>query len=992
MSFTQSRVYEFLQDNQTDILITKDDKESILVKDVALFLGYETFVLPDFRAAYMDDLRVYKDELHHLLATLHNFLNSKKDKKLLISPVRTIINNFPKDELFCEFKIEFADTIKLDSFKNMLFYWGYSFVEIVQTKGEVSFRGDIIDIFPIDAKNPYRISLFDEEVESIREFECEDQKSKKSEIEKLILKPALFGLNKKEFDHLSYKVENANSDSFFKDIASLGFWFLDELSCSYLDRYEAMFVHDMKEEIDEIFSFKEDISVKDKLLSCRILNEPKIYKDIVISDLNPFLDYHQDKKIVIIAKNEAVIKQASINSNIKAKYIYKDIILNIMSNDQIICSLNKPNTRKRRKKVTIVLDDLKVGDYVVHENYGIGVFKGLTNRTILNSTRDFVEIAYFGDDRLLIPVENLDLIDRYIGDGSSLAVVDKLGKSSFLKLKQKSKEKLFEITKEIIEMAASRELIKAPIIESNFEELELFRNDAGFIYTKDQIDAIDEIFKDLKSQKVMDRLLSGDVGFGKTEVAMNALFATVKSGYQAAFVTPTTLLSSQHFKTLKSRLFKYGIKVAKLDRFVSAKEKTKIIKELKEGSIDICVGTHSLFDVEFKNLALLVIDEEHKFGVKQKEKLKRFKEHLHILSMSATPIPRSLNMALSSIKQYSLLSTPPIDRVDVRTFVKEYNPTLIKEVILRELRRGGQIFYIHNKIATIDEKKRELQELIKDLKIVVLHSKINSNISEKEMLKFENKEYDMLLCTSIIESGIHLPNVNTILVESAENFGMADLHQLRGRVGRSNKEGYCYFLVKNKDQLNEQAQKRLIALESNSYLGSGSILAYHDLEIRGGGNIIGKSQSGHIKNIGYSLYLKMLEDSINSLLNKGKVKKKEVEIKLAVNAYLNSEYINEDRLRLELYRRLSRCESVQEVYEIEEEMIDRFGKIDVVSSQFLKIIIIKILAALKGIKLISSYGVNITITYEDDTKKYITSKSKDDDDIINTTLEFVRAK
>ncbi len=991
MSLSQSNIYEFLKTNQTDILITKDDKDSFYANHVASFLGFNTFVLPDFRANYMDDLRVYTKELHDILISLNNFLKCKKSKKLLISPIRTILNNFPKDELFCEFKLEFADTIKLDEFKKMLFCWGYNFVDIVESRGEVSFRGDIIDLFAINAKKPYRISLFDNEIESIREFECEDQKSLKQELDSIIIYPALFGLDEKLHDKLLEKTQNANSDSFIKDIASLGFWLLDELSCSYLDRYKSIFVHDMQDEIDEIFTFKDDESLKKRLLSLPTIQEAIKYKDIQITKLNPFLEYHKDKKIKIIAKNEAIIKQAAIDSNIEIKYIYEDFILNIMSKDELIISLNKPSKQKRRKRSTIVLDDLKVGDYVVHENYGIGIFKGLSSRTILNSTRDFVQISYLGDDRLLIPVENLDMIDRYISDGGNLAIVDKLGKGSFLKLKKKTQEKLFEIAKEIIEVAAQRELIKAPIIRSDFEEIKLFQNDAGFIYTKDQERAICEIFDDLSSEKVMDRLLSGDVGFGKTEVAMNAIFATIKSGYQAAFVVPTTLLSNQHFQTLEQRFKPYNIKVARLDRFVSAKERAKILQELKDGIVDICIGTHSLLGAKFKKLALLVIDEEHKFGVKQKEKLKNFKENLHVLSMSATPIPRSLNMALSSIKQYSILQTPPEDRVDIRTFVKEYNPSLIKEVILRELRRGGQIFYVHNRIASIEDKKEQLLEILPNIKILLLHSKVSSSITEKEMINFENRKYDLLLCTSIVESGVHLPNVNTMIVENADNFGMADLHQLRGRVGRSNKEGFCYFLVKDKNRLTKQSQKRLIALESNSFLGSGSLLAYHDLEIRGGGNLIGKSQSGHIKNIGYSLYLKMLEDSINILLNRVQTKKKSVEIKLSVNAYLSSEYIAEDRLRLELYRRLSRCESVKEVYEIEEEMIDRFGKLDISSKQFLDIIIIKILASQKDIKLISSYQTNITITHEDDKKSYIQAKSKDDDDLIEATLKFVRA-
>jgi transcription-repair coupling factor (superfamily II helicase) len=348
-------------------------------------------------------------------------------------------------------------------------------------------------------------------------------------------------------------------------------------------------------------------------------------------------------------------------------------------------------------------------------------------------------------------------------------------------------------------------------------------------------------------------------------------------------------------------------------------------------------------------------------------------------------------MALSSIKQYSQLLTPPSEREDVKTFVKEYDDKLIKEIVLRELRRGGQLFYIHNNIASIEDKKRELLEILPNLKVTVLHSKIPPATTEKEMIKFEEKEYDLLLSTSIVESGIHIPNVNTIIIENADRFGMADLHQLRGRVGRSSKEGYCYMIVKNKDEITDDAKKRLLALESNSYLGSGAVLAYHDLEIRGGGNLIGEAQSGHIKGIGYNLYLKMLEDTINTLLNKTEEKEKvSVEVKLAISAYINSQTITEDRIRLELYRRLSLSQTPKEVYEIEEEMIDRFGKLDTFTKQFLELLVIKILAKQKGITQVMSYEQNITFTYHDGKKEYLKSPSKDDDDIIATTLKYLR--
>ena len=986
----QARVYEYLKDKpKVELLIVRDEKEASSYRDVASFLNYRVYKLPDFRANIGDDLRSFKEELFEILSTLQKFYSDKKQNKLLISPIRTVMNPLPKKEILQFFDISFADTLDIKELKTKLYNWGYSFVDIIEEEGEVSFRGDIIDIYPISSPSPFRISLFDDEVEEIRAFSPHTQKSIDKELESIKVIPAYFSLSSDEFEMISNRVDELQSDSFIKDISSLGFWCLEDLATDFVENYNSILSSSMVSDIEEIFSFIENPTKKEQFLKLPIVDEAEVYKDIEAININDFLNYHQNKKIKIIASNEAIYKQHSIDPDIKFKMINEDYILNVMSDEELIISLNRPKRKKRLKKSSIILDELKIGDYIVHENYGIGVFKGLTNTTVLGAVRDFVEISYQNDDKLLIPVENLNVIDRYIGEGG-LASVDKLGKGTFLKLKEKTKAKLFEIAKDIIEIAAKRELTNAPIIRSNFDELSLFQNEAGFVYTQDQTRSINEIFEDLAKGQVMDRLLSGDVGFGKTEVAMNAIFATIKSGFNTAFIAPTTLLVSQHYRSLKERFDSYGFKIAKLDRFTSAKEKKNILKSMKEGTLDLCIGTHALLGVEFKNLALLIIDEEHKFGVKQKEKLKNLRENMHMLSMSATPIPRSLNMALSSLKQYSQLLTPPSEREDVRTFVKVYDEKSIKEVVLREKRRGGQIFFVHNRIASIEDKKRELQDILPNIKILVLHSKIPPSTTEKEIAKFENGEYDLLLSTSIVESGIHIPNVNTIIIESADRFGIADLHQLRGRVGRSKRQGYCYYLVKDKDDLSEQSQKRLIALESNSFLGSGSVLAYHDLEIRGGGNLVGEAQSGHIKGIGYSLYLKMLEDAINILMNKTQSEQKEVEIKLSISAYLSSELVGEDRIRLELYRRLSKCQNTKEVYEIEEEIIDRFGELDTPTKQFLEIIIIKILALEKGIKSISSYQQNITIVYPDEKKEYLKSRSKDDDDLIAMTMGFLK--
>jgi len=986
----QAKIYEFLSSSKKEqkLFVLKDLKYIEDVGDVCKFLGYETFIFPEIRVGFGEDLRAYKSEFDELYLALSKYYKSQKRDKIIISPFATLLHPLPKKELFDEILIEFASSVDLNSLKEKLLYWGYEFVDIVQEKGEVSFRGDIVDIYPLNSPKPIRVSFFDDEVESIRYFESETQKSIKDELESVIIPAANFSFTKNQYENTIQQIESLQSDSFTKDVNSLGFWTLGDKAELLPTKIKSYLCEDIMQEYEEFKSFYPDIFDLPKV--CQSISEPKFYKDIEVIEPNSILDFHKNKKIKILAKNDAIVKSSLLNEGYKKYIVYSDNILNILSSDEIIISLNKRASKKRRKISKIVLDELKPGDYVVHDEYGIGLFRGLENITVLGAKKDFISITYQNDDKLLLPVENIDKIDRYISDSGTLAVVDRLGKGSFAKLKAKVKVKLFEIAKELVDLAALRELEKGISVDTSLPEIKLFQKSAGFDYTEDQDEAIKSIFEDLHSGRIMDRLLSGDVGFGKTEVAMNAIFATVKNGYQAAFVAPTTLLANQHYLTLKKRFEKFGINVHRLDRFVSTKEKKGTLKGLEEGRVSICVGTHTLFNTKFKNLALLVIDEEHKFGVRQKEKLKNLKKDVHILSMSATPIPRSLNMALSSIKQYSQILTPPLKKKGVRTFVKEFNKSVIKEVILREIRRGGQIFFVHNRIATISERKKYLKEILPNLKILTLHSEVSSSVMEKEMMNFENGEYDLLLSTSIVESGLHMPKVNSMIIENADRFGIADLHQLRGRVGRGKHEGYCYLLVQNKENLSEISKKRLVALESNSFLGSGSVLAYHDLQIRGGGNLIGKAQSGHIKNIGYTQYLKLLEDSINELLHKKVVQKKEVNLKLNISAYINEEYISEDRLRLDVYRRLGLCEELSEVYEIEEELYDRFGKVDDTTKQFLDLIAIKIKAIKKGIIQISNYQQNITFVYEDGSKKDIKAKSKDDDDIVRAVLGVLK--
>ncbi|CAA6813331.1 MAG: Transcription-repair coupling factor [uncultured Campylobacterales bacterium] len=983
----QAQTLEYLKAyNQTRVIITLDENSIDKISDIVSYLGYEAVSFPDFRASSYDDLRSYTTELSSILIALRKFYSNPKS--ILISPYNTLLHALPaKEYLLQTLTLSFGDTLDTENLKSNLYRWGYEFVDIVECKGEVSFRGDIFDIYPIDATYPYRISLFDTEIEEIREFDEVSQKTITKDLEDVNIPPALFGLSQSEYENLNSKIENFDTNLIQKDVHSLGFWFLKN-SIHLTDKYQSVFVQSLEKEFDEAKAFDKDCSI---LKNISVMSGAKVYQDVLSTEPKNLLKIHSNKKIKILAHNKELLKANDLEHYLEY-FEESNLKVNILSNKEIIISLNKKTkTKNERKKPTILLDDLKVNDYIVHTDYGVGKFIGLNKHTVLGTTKDYLEVMYQNDDKVLVPIENISLIDRYISDSGVLASMDKLGRGTFAKLKAKAKVKLLEIADEIIKTAARRELIKIPKVNISKHQISEFRDNIGFDYTLDQVKCCEEIFEDLQKPLIMDRLLSADVGFGKTEIALNVAFSVLKEGYQVALAAPTTLLSNQLYLTFKKRFEKYhDIKIAQVNSKISAKEKATIKESLKNGDINLVIGTHSIFNLEFKNLLLLIIDEEHKFGVKQKETLKQLKSNIHVLSMSATPIPRSLNLALSQVKQYSMISTPPKNRKDIRTFVKNHDKNVIKEAISRELKRNGQVFYLHNRIATIENKQKELQSLLPNLRIVTLHSKISPVKLENEMLKFQNKEYDLLLCTSIIESGLHIPNANTLIVENANTFGIADLHQLRGRVGRSDTQGYCYLLIKDEEEITENASKRLLSLQNNSYLGSGAALAMHDLEIRGGGNIVGKDQSGHIKNIGYALYLRMLEDAINLLLNKESTNSNNVDLNLSVSSYINESYIPQDRLRLEIYRRLGNCKSIHEVYEIEQELIDRFGNLDSDTSAFLSLIIIKILAAKHNIVQVSNYKKSITLIYKNEKKTYIEARSNDEDDILQDLLIYLK--
>ncbi|MDU7693299.1 MAG: helicase-related protein [Helicobacter sp.] len=986
-------IYELLGSKNAQIIIVEDDKEALLALHTAKFLQQNKnknrdktpIVLPDFRARYMDDIKSFSHEFHLLLSAIGSFYRAKNP--LLIAPISSLLYPFPKRRLLEGLHLSKDDPHDFNAIKSRLVLMGYEIVEIVELPGEASIRGDILDIcFMNDEKIcAYRLSFFDVICEDIRELDLETQKSKPTDLLELIIPPALFNLSELEYDLLNKAVQEAQIDSLQADLAGFGLWFLKELDLiEELDLTNAFISPNalsyIKNSLDyELAHFNALPMLQAKHTKSLNIPRPKLLDFMRLKS--------EQKKVTLLAPSELSAKEfrdLSLDFPGEIEIITSDLVVNLEGENFVILSLNNFAKQRPRPRVRLAINELNIGEYIVHSDYGVGLFNGIVTKKILGITSDFISLGYLHNDALLIPVTALHKITRYIADAPP--ALDRLGKGSFMRLKERLRDHLFAIAQGIVDLAAKRDLLLGNKFVINESDVLGFQNEAGFVLTQDQKRSIEDIFNDFKSSKVMDRFLSGDVGFGKTEVALNAMFVALKNGFQCALIVPTTLLCMQHFISIQKRL--KGFKVARLDRFIKIKDRKKLLEDLESGQLDVVVATHAILNAKFKKLGLIVVDEEHRFGVKQKESIKELCASVHLLSMSATPIPRTLNMALSGVKSISQILTPPLERQAVKTFVKEKTPSLLKEAILREKRRAGQVIYVHNLIADILRIKDELLDLISDLKIAILHSQIDAKDSENIMIDFIAQKYDILLCTSIVESGIHLPNANTIIVDDAWRFGLADLHQLRGRVGRGNKSAFCYYLIDDKESLTPEAKKRLIALEKNSFLGSGMNLANQDLEIRGGGNLLGEAQSGHIKGVGFGLYLKMLEDALHQLSGKNMVQN-DVELNLQISAFLNSEKIPSDALRLDLYRRLSFCENQNEVYEIEHEMKDRFGELDPYSARFLEIVLIKLLCRQKGIIKIQSF--KNSVNYNDHSgSSHAFSVSEDEDLILSDILKYLR--
>ncbi len=608
---------------------------------------------------------------------------------------------------------------------------------------------------------------------------------------------------------------------------------------------------------------------------------------------------------------------------------YYDIKLSVISDKDIFGQFKKKGKKKQNKKGTGKIKsftELKPGDFVVHANHGIGVFKGIKQLELQGNKKDYLELIYHSDDKLYVPVEQLDMVQRYIGSEGKKPKVSKLGSSEWTKTKNKVKKSIEEIAEDLVKLYAIRATLKGYKYSDDTVWQKQFEEEFPYEETPDQLLAIEDIKRDMESPKPMDRLLCGDVGYGKTEVAIRAAFKAVMDGKQVAFLVPTTILAQQHYNNFKQRFSDFPITVDVISRFRTLSEQKATIKSIKEGNVDILIGTHRILqkDIKFKDLGLLIIDEEQRFGVKHKEKMKNLKKNVDVLTLSATPIPRTLHMSLVGVRDISVIETPPEERYPVQTYVVEYNDQLIRDSILREISRGGQIYFVYNRVESIHEMASYISKLVPEGRVQIAHGQMKEKELENVVLDFTENKFDILIATTIIETGMDIKNVNTMIIYDADKMGLSQLYQLRGRVGRTNRMAYCYLTYKRDKILTEVAEKRLKAIKDFTELGSGFKIALKDLEIRGAGNMMGSAQHGHMASIGYDLYCRMLEDTIK--LVRGDIDKEPVEtsVELKIDAYIPNTYIKDETQKIEVYKKIASIDSKEEFMDIEEELEDRF--------------------------------------------------------------------
>ena len=917
--------------------------------------------------AISPELKINRLEtLNELCNSTHNIVITNLMGYLRFLPT---LDNYKKKNIF----IKKDEDISFDDLIKKLVDLGYTRETIVNKTGEFSVRGFVIDIFPISFTDPIRVEFWGDTVDKIKFFNTNTQRTTK-EIKDITIYPNTEFLVEKEIDKFLLKqkdlplyTDTTNISSFFNSIVI--FDDFQQLQTSYDSLLEEMMnysisnnvpgntvymndFYDIKNNKELYFNQYDDIIKNKTALNFNFKNVEFIKNDkttinsvlntynkkyiliLCMSDrykVNKLIDYLENPDIVFTDENN--ILNDKINIIIKKMnqgFIYDKYA--IITENDIYGSKSEIKYKNKFRLGTKIrnLNKLDVGDYVVHEAHGIGKYCGLKTLTKNGFKKDYLMVSYKDDDKLYIPVEKIDFISKYSAKDGVVPKLNKLGGTEWQRTKLKARKRIQDMAGELLKLYAIRETTKGFAFLKDTKEQYEFEEEFPYTETEDQLKAIEEIKKDMEKDRPMDRLLCGDVGFGKTEVAFRAIFKAIMSGKQVALLCPTTILSNQHFNNAIERFKAFPINIEMLNRFVPTKKVNVILENLKEGKVDLLIGTHRILsnDVIFKDLGLLVIDEEQRFGVTHKEKIKKYKDNVDVLTLSATPIPRTLQMSMSGLRNLSLIETPPVDRFPVQTYVLSENNQIIKDAIYKELSRDGQCFLLFNHVQDLESKKNELQKLVPDAKIICAHGKMTKTQLEDIMNDFINKVYDVLLCTTIIETGIDIPNVNTLIVYDADKFGLSQLYQLRGRVGRTNKIAYCYLMYNKSKILSEIAVKRLNSIKEFTELGSGFAIAMRDLSIRGAGDILGSEQAGFIDTIGIEMFMQMLDNEIKRLKGIEVEERQDYTPLINVETAIEDNYIPDNDIKIEIHKKINQIDSYNKLNEVKDELIDRFGKLD----------------------------------------------------------------
>ena len=905
------------------------------------------------------------------LETIDNIINNEKG--IIITNLMGYLRYLPSKETFKQsyITIETGKEYNMETLIKKLFALGYKKETTVNMTGEIATRGFVLDIFPLNLENPVRLEFWGDEIDSIKEFDIDTQLTNKK-IDKITIFPNTETLIKgSEFDTPHRKLANEPGVTNIAGYLTKKITIYDNyrtILANYEMLYEEMVNYSKSIEIDPktkyMFSLEEildkdpiifdDINESKKAITYHNVEIPefpkkaeeinkrlndylKLHKTVIIClnsryQINKLLDYLENPNITYT--NENNIFPGKINIIVKTLNEGFQIDEYVVITEKELYGKKAENNYKTKFKYGTRIKDitkLSIGDYVVHGTNGIGRYTGLKSIVKNGIKKDYLTIVYRDNDKLYIPVEKIDLITKYSSSDGAVPRLSKLGSNDWQKAKARARKHAEDIAADLIHVYAMRESQKGFAFEKDNEEQIAFEKEFPYEETKDQLRVTEEIKKDMESPKPMDRLLCGDVGYGKTEVAFRAIFKCILSGKQAALLCPTTILSDQHYKNAIERFKSFPVDIAILNRFVSPKKVKDTLDKLAKGQIDLLIGTHRILsdDVKFKDLGLLVIDEEQRFGVKHKEKIKQYKNNIDVLTLSATPIPRTLQMSMTGIRSMSLIETPPMNRYPIQTYVLPENKEVIKDAIEKEMARGGQTFILYNHVQNIETKRVEIQNLVPSARIGIAHGQMDKTNLENVMIDFINKKYDILLCTTIIETGIDIESANTLIIMDADHFGLSQLYQIRGRIGRSDKIGYCYLMYDNKKVLSEVATKRLKVIKDFTELGSGFAIAMRDLSIRGAGDILGSQQAGFIDSIGIELFMQMVSEEINKLQGK-KIQDKEPNDKMPlidVQTSIDDKYVSDEDLKIEIHKKINSINSYKSLNQVKHELEDRFGKL-----------------------------------------------------------------